>query len=38
MNKKTWYTVILDGSVSTADICRRIDDSYALAKKQTAKT
>ena len=33
MNKKHWYTIILDGSVSTAEICRRIDESYRLARK-----
>lgn len=32
MNKKSWYTVILDGSVSTQELCRRIDESYSLAK------
>lgn len=29
MNKKYWYTVILDGS--TKEICKRIDKSYLLA-------
>jgi len=33
MNKKSWYTIILDDSVSTEEICRRIDESYNLAKK-----
>ena len=33
MNKKHWYTVLLDGSVSTEEISKRIDESYALAKK-----
>ncbi|MBP3348903.1 MAG: MmcQ/YjbR family DNA-binding protein [Clostridia bacterium] len=33
MNKKHWYTVLLDGGVPTDDICRRIDESYLLAKK-----
>lgn len=32
MNKKHWFTVILDGSVSAEEICRRIDESYELAK------
>lgn len=32
MNKKSWYTVILNGSVPTEEICRRIADSYKLAK------
>lgn len=34
MNKKTWYTMVLDGTVPTEEICRRIDDSYALALKK----
>lgn len=34
MNKKSWYTIILDGSVSTEEICARIDESYKLAKKK----
>ncbi|MDE5884055.1 MAG: MmcQ/YjbR family DNA-binding protein [Oscillospiraceae bacterium] len=33
MNKKNWYTVILDHSVPTEELCRRIDQSYLLAKK-----
>ncbi|MCI8332092.1 MAG: hypothetical protein HFE78_04640 [Clostridiales bacterium] len=32
MNKKHWGTIILDGSVSFEEICRRIDESYLLAK------
>lgn len=32
MNKKHWYTIILDGSVSLEEICHRIDESYLLAK------
>lgn len=31
MNKKNWYTVILDGSVTTEDICKCINESYHLA-------
>ena len=31
MNKKNWYTIILDGSVETEEICKRIDISYCLA-------
>ena len=31
MNKKHWYTVILDYSISTEEICRHIDKSYQLA-------
>lgn len=33
MNKNNWYTIILDGSVSTAEIFQRIDKSYNLATK-----
>lgn len=33
MNKKNWYTIILDGSVSIDEIKERIRNSYALAKK-----
>ena len=33
MNKKNWYTIILDGSVPTEEICSRIDKSYLLAVK-----
>lgn len=32
MNKKHWYTIILDGSVSLEQVCRKIDESYLLAK------
>lgn len=32
MNKKSWYTIILDGSVPTEEICRRLQISYDLAK------
>ena len=32
MNKKHWYTIILDGTVSADEICRRVDESYLLAK------
>lgn len=31
MNKKSWYTVVLDGSVPTEELFRRMDESYALA-------
>lgn len=34
MNKKSWYTIILDGSVPTEEICQRIDNSYILALKK----
>lgn len=33
MNKKNWYTVILDGSVSLQELQRRLDESYLLAIK-----
>lgn len=33
MNKKSWYTMILDGSVELDELRRRIDDSYLLAIK-----
>ena len=34
MNKKHWFTVILDGSVPLSDIENMIDKSYFLAKKK----
>ena len=33
MNKKNWCTIVLDGSVSDEEICRKIDTSYLLADK-----
>ncbi|MDE7463761.1 MAG: MmcQ/YjbR family DNA-binding protein [Clostridiales bacterium] len=33
MNKKHWVTVVLDGSVPTDEIFKRIDESYGLATK-----
>lgn len=33
MNKKHWYTIVLDGSVEFEEICGRIDLSYLLAVK-----
>ena len=33
MNKKTWYTMLLDGSIPTEELCQRIDESYQLATK-----
>lgn len=33
MNKKSWYTIILDDGVPDEKICRRLDESYNLAKK-----
>ena len=32
MNKKHWYTLLLDGTTTIEEICRRIDESYLLAK------
>lgn len=33
MNKRSWYTIILDNSVATKEICEKIDESYRLAVK-----
>lgn len=33
MNKKSWYTIVLDGSVPTEEISGRLRQSYALALK-----
>lgn len=33
MNKKSWYTAILDGSVATGELYEKIDQSYLLATK-----
>lgn len=33
MNKEHWITVLLDGSVSVAEICKLIDMSYDLTYK-----
>lgn len=33
MNKKHWFTICLDGTVSIKEIFTRIDDSYILARK-----
>ena len=33
MSKKSWYTIILDDSVPSEEIFRRIDESYGLAHK-----
>lgn len=37
MNKRHWFTVVLDGSVPTEEIFKRIDESYALATKTKPK-
>ncbi|MDE6869427.1 MAG: MmcQ/YjbR family DNA-binding protein, partial [Clostridia bacterium] len=34
MNKKSWITICLDGSMEIGEIYRRIDDSYVLALKK----
>lgn len=34
MNKKHWFTLLLDDSVPMAEICRRIDESFALAARR----
>lgn len=34
MNKVHWLTMRLDGSVSLEELCRRLDESYELAKKK----
>ncbi len=34
MNKKHWFTICLDGSVTFNEICKRIDESYNLALKK----
>ena len=31
MNKKSWYTICLDGSIKTQEILSRLDKSYSLA-------
>lgn len=33
MNKKSWYTIILDGTVEIEEIKKRLEQSYALAVK-----
>lgn len=33
MNKKFWFTVVLDAGVPTEELCRKIDVSYQLARK-----
>ena len=33
MNKKSWFTICLDGSVAAKEICEWIDKSYNLAAK-----
>ncbi|MDO5549136.1 MAG: hypothetical protein Q4F79_11730 [Eubacteriales bacterium] len=34
MNKKHWYTICLNGSVTKDELFRRIEESYELAKKK----
>lgn len=33
MNKNSWYTIVLDGSVPDEELIRRLDESYGLAEK-----
>lgn len=33
MNKRHWYTIVLDGTVPDEELCRHIDDSFLLAIK-----
>ena len=33
MNKKHWLTIVFDGFVPVEELCRRVDESYELAKK-----
>lgn len=33
MNKNSWYTILLNNTVPTEEIYRRIDERYQLAKK-----
>ncbi len=35
MNKKSWITIKLDGSVDTKKICELIDNSYELSRKKS---
>jgi len=32
MSKKSWFTIILDGSVANSEVVERLQDSYLLAK------
>lgn len=34
MNKKSWYTIILDGSIPDEELFFRLEESYALAQKK----
>lgn len=33
MNKKSWYTIVLDAGIPDKELCQRIDESYILALK-----
>ena len=37
MNKKNWFTIVLDGSVDAEKIFSHIDESYRLAAKKAKK-
>ncbi len=35
MNKKNWYTILLDGALPNEELFARLEDSYSLAKKSS---
>lgn len=37
MNKKNWFTIVLDGSVDTEEIFSHIDDSYIIAAQKQSR-
>ncbi len=37
MNKRTWYTVILDGSLPNEELFKLVNESYRLAKKPNGR-
>jgi len=37
MNKKSWYTVVLDGSIPDDELFARVAESYALAGKESGR-
>ena len=37
MNKKHWYSILLNGSVPQDEIARRIDESYRIAGEKSKK-
>lgn len=36
MNKKHWYTMILDSSIPYEEVCRRVDESYFLDERKVS--